>query len=270
MPSHRSRLLHVLRTAIARIALWRSATDRSLAPLQEVLLAAALVAAIGSAALVLVQGARLARGTDPAEAPAIEWRCDIAETPMPPPKYLAATAEDEGEGRRRPAVPPIPRFDADDPSLRIRAASLAALAGDLREAMDIFPAGDPDRPEVLKISGARHGAVLDALDALLAAREAAAGEPAGPSGEEPPAAKGPSRIALLGRVGEGAADGDLLRAALDLHRAIRDRTGASDAHVRLLLDSAFPPRSPARKLYREAGRPAAVPFTGPEAPKGAP
>jgi len=261
----------LLLAPFSRIALRRSAAGRRLAPVQEVLLAGALVAAIGTAALVLVAGARLARRADPDGAPAIEWRCEIAEPPASSPVYAVAEPGNGGEGRRMPALPAIPRFDAGDPSNRLRAASLAALAGDLREATGILPAGDPDRPGLLEISGARHAAVLGALDAALAAREAAPGEPADPAGEKPPpAVEAPSRIALLGRLGQGASDGDLLRAVLDLHREIRERAGASDAHARLLLDSAFPLRSPARKLYREAGRPGAAPAAGPEAPKGAP
>jgi hypothetical protein len=252
-------------------AIWRLAEEK-LGAYGEILLAAVIMSVIGIAALILFQAVRLI-GASGGTAPegAISLKVEVRETPFPKTAYRAAPAEKaEGAPADLAKVGP-PRIEWSTVEDRRRAASLLCLIDDPGAAASLLLPDDPDREDLRKVTASLSGAVLEALGALLpveeekarACVERAAGTAAVsilPAAQEAPSPEG--RAARLRRWGEVLPDAVLHSFAVNLHCAIRDRSGASDAHLRVLLESLFPPRSPARKVYLDTRSPVPVPYRG--------
>jgi hypothetical protein len=229
---------------------------------QNGLAVAALVVAACPLVLMLVLGFRSLSLPGDGAPPAIAWQGEAPAPVYPPPSYRVAKKDDEPAAAS--IEPEIPSVDWADHELRRQAASCLALDGDLAGALAIVPSEDPDRPALERATEAGHGRTLDVLNEILPQEERRLRsmlDQAGTTvtnpqeGEAPaiPANQGSeARTAAIRRLGRHLPQGAFFRFVVDLHCRLRDRARATDAHVKLILESCFPPASAGRRLYRES------------------
>jgi len=205
--------------------------------------------------LVTSAAVRLSRPAGEAGAP-LAWEAGPSETPFPATRFRPAQAEETpGAGKAETAAPYRP--DWTDLQVRRRAAAALCLASDLPAALALLRADDPHRGDLLKVTPASNGMVLQALDEALGVEERSLALSAGPSGLPSSAAAGApleptlpgGRAATLRRIGESLPEDLLYRFVVNVHCAVARRTGASDAHLKLLLEPCFSAGTSARKLY---------------------
>ncbi len=232
---------------IPRLAeLYRLGNDR-LSKYQDFLLVSVLVIAASLTALILVRIlTKLGSPSGLSDGPAILWEGEREDPEPVTTKYKSADGKDGNGGSTAPLKPQFPQIDWSDPDRRRRAASVLSLRGDFKSAIELLPPDDPERGELEEITGIRHERVLQALEEILAAEEAAQKLPGKPEQFEE------NKTHLLPRWIPSLPEKALYRFVVNLHCKLQDRTGASDGHLKLLLDSCFPSPSPARKLYLES------------------
>ena len=246
---------------------WAGKWNDRLAPCQDFLLAATVLAALGLGIFFAFQSAGLflplpgAGGEGPRSVLAFDG--DIRETEFPETRYRAP-AEERDPTSGPNGTSSLPKIDWAARELRRQAASLLSLGEDYPGAVELLAAGDPDRAELLSTPAPRHRELLAALDEVLPLEAERLGRSrevvetgAGGGGEEEGAAR---RTARLRSLAEALPEGLLFSFVTNLHCALRDRTGASEAHLKLVLESCFPPHSRSRKLYRETRTLRPVPY----------
>ena len=232
---------------------WRLANGR-LASYQDGLLTGLLVVGIALCLLVVVVGLRAlceaVVGAEEQEPQGILWEgAEPRDTDLAAAEYKQAGAQGANAEKEELEAPKsaVPHVDWSDRALRRRAASMLCLHGDLRNALDLLPAEDPDRDELFGITRFQQEKVLHVLESVLAKMDET-----GLQGDSTGSSR-PGRS--LRRCAELLPENLLLDFVTSLHWEVRTRTGASDAHLRLLLEAAFPPGAGARKIYLESSSP---------------
>ncbi len=219
---------------------------------QNGLAVAALVVAACPTALMLVLAFTSICSPGDTAPPAIAWEGKAPAAKSSPSIYRVA--KKDGEAAAASIEPPVPSVDWSDFALRRQAASCLVLHGDLKGALEILPADDPDRGALEQVTAAGHTTLLLALRQILPEEERrllTLLERAGKETVPPRKNAGPS-TALIRTWGRLLPEGTFFRFMVDLHCRLRDRTRASDAHVKLLLESCFHPTSAGRRLFRES------------------
>ena len=168
---------------------------------------------------------------------------DRRDIEHPAPVYRDAGSETSGssdDDRQRRT--PLPGVDWNDPALRRRGMSLLCLSGAHGDAFKLLRATDADREELLLVTESRNQSVLEALERYLRDEATAGTTPDTPLADR------------LRRQGESLPDESLFRYVVNLHCKLREQTGASDPHLKLLLESCFPPGSATRSIYVNSQR----------------
>lgn len=233
--------------------LWWTA-DRKLSKYQEGLLAAVMIIAAGVASLILIRLLVLsweALSAEDLDASAISWE-GARNRAQEFPDTIHKRTDADATGALGPASLPALRVDWHHVKTRRRAASLLSLEGNLQEALELLGASDPARERLLEVADRDHQSVLTALEETLAFEEQRLAQLGHALPGPDPSPRDPSRRQPADRLRHWRSvlpEDVLFRFAVNLHCRLRDRTRASDVHLKLILESCFPPGSVARTLY---------------------
>jgi hypothetical protein len=197
---------------------------------QNGLAVAALVVAVCPVVLLLVLAFRAIWTAGDGETLAIIWEGEDPAGEYGSASWRAAQEDDKVDAIETP----FPAVDWSERDLRRQAASTLSRGGDLQGALEILPEDDPDRTALTELTDSRHQEVLQILEDIL------------------PEEEGKTGVALIRSYGRRLPDNSFYRFMVNLHCRLRDRSRASDAYVKLLLESCFPPASAGRTLYRES------------------
>jgi len=228
--------------------LYRAGNGR-LSRYQDILLPSVLIVAVSLTAMILVPIFSALLSPRTRVAMQLPWG-EGRQAEHPGARYRGPGKE---EGDLSGLEARFPEIDWSRYDLRRQAASTLCFRGDLRGAIELLGKDDPHREELLKVSSSSHVEVLEALENLLPEEEKRLLEfLEGEEGRQIIISSPKSGTIPIQDYGRILPEGLFFRFVVNLHARLRERTGASDEHLKLLLESRFPPGSPARKLYRES------------------